>query len=88
MEKPKTVNQLKESLEERNKHFDFQFTEDEYNYFMKNARLTPREKEVLELRRRDISIVGIAQEIGTCESNVNKIIRKIKLKIIKCIVLG
>lgn len=88
MEKPKTLNQLKESLEKRNSHFDFQFTDEEYAYFMKNARLTLKEKEVLELRRKEESIVAIAQTIGTCESNVNKIIRKIKIKIVKCIVLG
>ena len=38
-------------LESTNKHWDFQFTDEEYEYFMKNARLTKLEKEVLELRR-------------------------------------
>lgn len=72
----------------RNKHWDFQFTDEEYDYFMKNARLTKIEKQVLQLRREEESIIAIADKIGTCESNVNKIIRKIKNKIIKCIVFG
>lgn len=75
-------------LESNKKHWDFQFTDDEYDYFMKNARLTKIEKEVLELRRQEESIIAIADKLGTCESNVNKIIRKIKNKIIRCVVFG
>ena len=70
------------------KHWDFQFTDDEYDYFIKNARLTKTEKQVLNLRREEETITAIAYKLGTCESNVNKIIRKIKNKIIKCIILG
>lgn len=72
----------------RNKHWDFQFTDEEYEYFLKNARLTKIEKQVLKLRREEESITAIAFKLNTCESNVNKIIRKIKNKIIKCIVFG
>lgn len=72
----------------KRKHWNFQFTEEEYNYFFKNARLTKLEKQVLTLRREEETITAIAFKLGTCESNVNKIIRKIKNKIIKCIVLG
>ena len=72
----------------KRKHWDFQFTEEEYNYFFKNARLTKLEKQVLTLRREEETITAIAFKLGTCESNVNKIIRKIKNKIIRCIVLG
>lgn len=75
-------------LESERKHWDFQFTDEEYNYFMKNARLNKMEKQVLELRRQEETITAIAYQLGTCESNVNKIIRKIKNKIIRCIVLG
>ena len=82
------MQKLAELLGEKNKHFDFQFTDHEYEYFMKNARLKPIEKQVLEMRRKDMTIVAISIELGTCESNVNKIIRKIKNKIIKCIVFG
>lgn len=70
------------------KHWDFQFTDNEYDYFMKNARLTKIEKQVLELRRQEETITAIAYKLGTCESNVNKIIRKIKNKIIRCVVFG
>ena len=75
-------------LESSRKHWDFQFTDEEYNYFMKNARLTKLEKQVLNMRREEESITAIAFKLGTCESNVNKIIRKIKNKIVRCIVLG
>ena len=75
-------------LESNRKHWDFQFTDEEYDYFMKNARFTKIEKQVLELRREEESIIAIADKLGTCESNVNKIIRKIKNKIIRCVVLG
>ena len=75
-------------LKSNKKHWDFQFTDEEYDYFMKNARLTKIEKEVLELRRQEESIIAIADKLGTCESNVNKIIRKIKNKIIRCVVFG
>jgi len=80
---------LDELQEERKgKHWDFQFTDEEYDYFLKNARLTKREKEVLKLRRQEETITAIAFKLNTCESNVSKIIRKIKNKIIKCIVFG
>ena len=72
----------------KNKHWDFQFTDEEYDYFLKNARLTKIEKEVLKLRREEETITAIALKLGMCESNVNKIIRKIKNKIILCIVFG
>ena len=75
-------------LESERKHWDFQFTDEEYDYFMRNARLTKIEKRVLDLRRQEETITAIAYHLGTCESNVNKIIRKIKNKIIRCIILG
>lgn len=82
------MEELKELLSKENKHFNFQFTDSEYDYFMKNARLTRIEKSVLEMRRKEMTIVAISLELGTCESNVNKIIRRIKNKIVKCIVFG
>jgi uncharacterized protein (UPF0216 family) len=82
------MQKLAELLKEKNKHFDFQFTDKEYEYFMANARLKPIEKQVLEMRRKDMTRVAIALELGTCVSNVDKIIRKIKNKIIKCIIFG
>lgn len=82
------MEELKELLSKENKHFNFQFTDSEYDYFMKNARLTRIEKSVLDMRRKEMTIVAISIELGTCESNVNKIIRRIKNKIVKCIVFG
>lgn len=75
-------------LESKRKHWDFQFTDEEYDYFIKNARLTKIEKQVLNLRREEETITAIAYKLGTCESNINKIIRKIKNKIVRCIILG
>lgn len=68
------------------KHWNFQFTDKEYDYFFENARLTKQEKAVLKLRREEETITAIAYKLGTCESNINKIIRRIKNKIIRCIV--
>ncbi len=75
-----------EKLLDAYKHWDFQFTDEEYDYFLKYARLTKQEKEVLKLRREEETITAIAFKLDTCESNVNKIIRKIKNKIVRCIV--
>ena len=33
MKQPKTVRQLEKSLERKGSHFDFQFTDNEYDYF-------------------------------------------------------
>lgn len=88
MERPKTVKQLEKLLVEKGKHFDFKFTDNEYKYFMENARFTEIEKKVLNLRREEKTIVAIALKLGTCESNVNKIIKRIKRKIVICIMFG
>jgi DNA-binding NarL/FixJ family response regulator len=88
MKKPNTVKQLEKSLERKGSHFNFQFTDSEYDYFMMNARLTEIEKKVLNLRRAEKTIVAIAFELNTCESNVNKIIKRIKRKIVMCIMFG
>lgn len=82
------MDELKEELERKSKHFDFQFTDNEYNYFMANARLKPIEKQILELRRQDKTRVAISMELGMSVSCVDKYIRKIKNKIINCIVFG
>ena len=36
----------------KNKHWNFQFTDEEYEYFIKNARLTKIEKEVTQNYKR------------------------------------
>lgn len=82
------INQNELQNVRKNKHWDFQFTDEEYEYFLKNARFTKIEKEIIKLRREEESITAIAFKLNTCESNINKKIRKIKNKIIKCIVFG
>ena len=88
MKTPKTVKQLEKLLERKGSHFNFQFTDNEYDYFMANARFTEIEKKVLNLRRAEKTIVAIAFELNTCESNVNKMIKRIKRKIVSCIMFG
>ena len=63
------------------------YTEEEFEAAL-NARLTEIEKKVLNLRRAEKTIVAIAFELNTCESNVNKIIKRIKRKIVMCIMFG
>ena len=55
---------------------------------MANGRFTEMEKKVLNLRKSEKTIVAIALELNTCESNINKIIKRIKRKIIMCIMFG
>jgi len=81
------MDEIRKLLLEPYKHFDFQFTKSEYDYFMENARFTKIEREVLELKRMEYTSVAIGLELGLSESAVNKIIKRIKNKIVKCIVL-
>ena len=38
LKRERKMQRLVELLKEKNKHFDFQFTDKEYEYFMANAR--------------------------------------------------
>ena len=65
------------------------FNKSEYEYFLKNCNFTDRQKEILNLRRRGMSIVEISMYEGeylpTSTRTVDREIRKIKNKIIKII---
>lgn len=63
------------------------FNKAEYEYFLENCNFTDRQKEILNLRRRGMSIIEISMYEGeylpTSPSTVDREIRKIKNKILK-----
>lgn len=61
------------------------FTLLELNYIKENGNLTPREKEVLELRNSDYppTIENIAEMWGCSPSTVSKTIASLKKKIVR-----
>lgn len=63
------------------------FNKAEYEYFLENCNFTDRQKEILDLRRRGMSIIEISMYEGeylpTSPSTVDREIRKIKNKILK-----
>lgn len=61
------------------------FNKAEYEYFTEHCNFTPRQKEVLDLRRKGLSIVSISMRLYISERTVNREIKKIKKKILKII---
>lgn len=65
------------------------FTKQEYDYFIENCGFTDRQIEILNLRRRGMSIVQISMYEGKylpiSTRTVDREIRKIKRKILKVI---
>lgn len=61
------------------------FNKFEYDYFIENCNFTDREKEVLDLRRKDKTYIAISMELNMSERTVNRVIKKIKAKILKVI---
>lgn len=65
------------------------FNKAEYEYFLENCNFTDRQKEILNLRRRGMSIVQISMHEGeflpTSTSTVDREIQNIKKKILKVI---
>ena len=59
------------------------FSKREYEYFTENCNFTPRQKKILDLRRKGFSIVQISMELFICERTVNREIKSIKAKILK-----
>lgn len=75
-------------LEKENlKNLDF--NKSEYDYFIENCGFTDRQIEILNLRRRGLSIIQISMYEGkhlpTSTSTVDREIQKIKKKILKVI---
>lgn len=65
------------------------FNKQEYEYFIENCNFTDRQKEILNLRRRGLSIIEISMYEGNylpvSTRTVDREIRKIKNKILKLI---
>lgn len=65
------------------KRLDFNKTE--YEYFIENCNFTDRQKEILDLRRKGLSIIAISIKTYLSERTINREIKKIKKKIYKVI---
>lgn len=61
------------------------FTKGEYDYFIENCGFTDRQIEILNMRRRGMSIVEISMKIHLSPRTIDREIRKIKNKIIRVI---
>lgn len=61
------------------------FNKAEYEYFMDNCNFTDRQKQILDLRRKGLSIISISFRTDLSERTINREIRKIKNKILKII---
>ena len=61
------------------------FNKAEYEYFMENCNFTDRQKQILDLRRKGLSIVSISMRLYLSERTINTEIKRIKHKILKVI---
>ena len=57
----------------------------EYNYFMDNCNFTDRQKQILDLRRKGNSVLGISLKMYLSERTVYRELKHIKRKILKVI---
>lgn len=68
---------------------ELNFTKSEYEYFLENCNFTDRQKEILKLRIKGMSIVQISMYEGeylpVSTRTVDREIRKIKNKILRVI---
>lgn len=74
---------------ERKEAESLDFTKQEYDYFIENCGFTDRQIEILNLRRRGLSIIQISmyegENLPTSTRTVDREIRKIKNKILRII---
>lgn len=59
------------------------FNKSEYEYFIENCNFTDRQIEILNMRRKGLSIVRISMELFISERTINREIKNIKNKILK-----
>lgn len=59
------------------------FVEWELEKFRKECNFTEDERTVFELKAKDKSIVAIAMEMGTSEATVNRLVKRVKKKMLK-----
>lgn len=79
----RNLNFLKQLEQRELKNLDF--NKAEYEYFTKNCNFTDRQKEILDLRRKGLSIVSISMRLYLSERTINREIKRIKNKILKVI---
>ena len=74
---------------ERKEAEGLDFNKAEYDYFIENCGFTDRQIEILNLRRRGLSIIQISmyegEHLPTSTRTVDREIQKIKRKILKAI---
>lgn len=58
-----------------------EYTEPECEFFRAQCNFTADEREVFDLRVKDVSIVAIALKMSASESTVNRLIKRVKKKI-------
>lgn len=61
------------------------FNKAEYEYFMENCNFTDRQKQILDLRRKGLSIISISMRLYLSERTVSREIKRIKRKILKVV---
>ena len=59
------------------------FNKSEYEYFIENCNFTDRQIEILNMRRKGLSIIQISMELFISERTINREIKSIKNKILK-----
>lgn len=63
----------------------FDFTRDEYDYFVNKCMFNYEEKQILEMKIKGETIVSIAMKLNISEATVSRRIRKIRNKILRVI---
>lgn len=63
----------------------YDFTQPELDVFRHKCNFTPSEEEYFELRARGLSNIQIAMEMHVSESQVSKLARKVKSKILRVV---
>lgn len=58
-----------------------EYTEPECEFFRAQCNFTADEREVFDLRVKDVSIVAISLKMSVSESTVNRLIKRVKKKI-------
>lgn len=61
------------------------FNKSEYEYFLEQCNFTDRQKEILDLRRKGLSIVSISMRLYLSERTISREIKRIKRKILKVV---
>lgn len=69
----------------RKNSMKFDFTKDDFEYFVEKCMLNEEMKQILEMKIKGDSITKIAMELNLSESTVNRRVKQLKKKIMKVI---